>query len=159
MGQDLLVSSDSTVDLGQHHFLRKKKFKKKCSPLTIDHYLESSRADANKKSNVRRWPFISNYLDLSFDVSRIIPKVYPSVQDFLSCFSPIIFDLSWLIRCNLYYLSVQDSVPIPSCIFILFYPCKSLVSFGPRFCRLTISYFYPELSRLIPNYLGHLSAT
>jgi len=39
MGQNLLVPLDSTVDFGQHHFLRKKKFKR--SPLTI--YLELSR--------------------------------------------------------------------------------------------------------------------
>ena len=95
-----------------------------CS-LGLDGGLGSTSFSAQKNSNVHRWPFISNYLDLSFDVSRIIPKVYPSVQDFLSCFSPIIFDLSCFIRANLYYLSGADSVPIPSCIFILFYLCLS----------------------------------
>ena len=106
MGQNLLVPLDSTVDLGQHYFLRKKK--SNVQTFTVDHYLELTIIS-------------DHYLDLS----RTIPMVYPSVQDFLSCFSPIIFDLSCFIRANLYFLSVQDSVPIPSCIFILFYLCLS----------------------------------
>jgi hypothetical protein len=65
---------------------------------------------AKKKFNVHRWPFISNYFDVSFDVSRPIPKVYPLCKDFLSCFSPIICDLSCFIRSNLYYPMCTDSV-------------------------------------------------
>ena len=105
-----------------------------CS-LGLDGGLGSTWFSAQKNSNVHRLPFISNYLDLSFNVSRIIPKAYPSVQDFLSCFSPIIFDLSCFIRSNLYYPN------------------------GHRFCTYTILYLHLVLSRLIANYLGHLSAT
>jgi hypothetical protein len=41
---------------------------------------------AKKNSNVHRWSFISNYLDLSFDVSRLIPKVYPNGHRFFELF-------------------------------------------------------------------------
>ena len=61
--------------------------------------------------------------------------VYPIIQDFLSCFSPITFDLSCFIRSNLYYPN------------------------GHRFCTYTILYLHLVLSWLITNYLGHLSAT
>ena len=41
MGQNLPVPLDSTVDLGQHHFLRKKN--SNVQTFTVDHYLELSR--------------------------------------------------------------------------------------------------------------------
>lgn len=78
MGQNLLVPSDSTADLGQLPFLRKKKIKR--SPLTID--LDLSRLI---------FRCISNYLDII-----LWSKIFEVF------FSPLIFDFSCFILFNLW---------------------------------------------------------
>ena len=80
MGQNLLVPSDSTADLGQLPFLRKKKIKR--SPLTRTIDLDLSRLI---------FRCISTYLDIIL-WSKIF-KVF---------FSPLIFDFSCIILFNLW---------------------------------------------------------
>ena len=87
MGQNLLVPSDSTVDLGQHHFLYKNKSNQ---TFTVDIYLGLSRII---------FRFISNH-----------PDGYPMVQDFLGYFSSFILYYPWYV---LFYLFISQSSDRP----------------------------------------------